>query len=49
MKTRVITALLGVPVLLAALIVRGWFAEILIIALTLIALSECYKALAAAR
>ena len=48
MKTRVITALLGVPVLLAALIVRGWFAEILIVALTLIALSECYKALAAA-
>ncbi len=48
MKTRVITALLGVPVLLAALIIRGWFAEILIVALTLIALSECYKALTAA-
>ena len=45
MKTRVITALVGVPVLLAALIIRGWFAEILIVALTLIALSECYKAL----
>jgi len=48
MKTRVITALAGVPILLAALIVRGWFAELLIVALTLIALSECYKALAAA-
>lgn len=48
MKTRVITALLGVPILLAALIIRGWFAEILIVALTLIALNECYKALAAA-
>lgn len=48
MKTRVITALLGVPVLLAALIIRGWFAELLIVALTLIALSECYKALRAA-
>ena len=48
MKTRVITALLGVPILIAALIVRGWFAEILIVVLTLIALGECYKALAAA-
>lgn len=48
MKTRVITALLGLPLLLAALIVRGWFAEMLIVALTVIALNECYKALAAA-
>ncbi|MBQ7887441.1 MAG: phosphatidate cytidylyltransferase [Clostridia bacterium] len=48
MKTRVMTALAGVPVLLLALIVRGWFAELLIVALTLIALHECYKALAAA-
>ena len=33
------------PILLAALIIRGWFAELLIVALTLIAMNECYKAL----
>ncbi|MBR3795805.1 MAG: phosphatidate cytidylyltransferase [Clostridia bacterium] len=49
MKTRVITALVGVPILIAALIIRGVVADVLIIALTLIALSECYKALAAAK
>ncbi len=45
MKTRVITALLGVPVLIAALVIRGVVADALVVALTLIALSECYKAL----
>ena len=45
MKTRVITALVGVPILLFALIVRGFVADVLIVALTLIALGECYKAL----
>ena len=45
MKTRVITALVGVPVLIAALVIRGAVADALIVALTLIALCECYKAL----
>ena len=45
MKTRLLTSLVGVPLLIAALIVRGWFAEMLIVALTLVALTECYKAL----
>jgi len=48
MKTRVITALVGVPILILALVVRGWFAELLIVLLTFIALSEYYKALRAA-
>lgn len=48
MKTRIRTALIGVPILIIALIVRGWFAELLIVALTLIAMDECYKALRAA-
>ena len=45
MKTRVLTALAGVPVLIAALVIRGWFAEILIVCLTLVGLRECYQAL----
>lgn len=49
MKTRVLTAVVGVPLLIAALIVRGWFAEMLLVILTLIAMDECYKALRAAR
>lgn len=48
MKTRIRTALVGVPILIIALVVRGWFAELLIVALTLIAMDECYKALRAA-
>ena len=48
MKTRVLTAVVGVPLLIAALIVRGWFAELLLVILTLIAMDECYKALRAA-
>jgi len=48
MKTRVLTALAGLPILLLALIVRGVFADILIVALTFIAMNECYKALSTA-
>lgn len=48
MKTRLITAAVGIPVLIFALIVRGWFAELLIVALTLVAMNECYRALEAA-
>ena len=45
MKTRLITAAVGVPFLIFVLFVRGWFAELVIVALTLIALGEVYKAL----
>ncbi|MDD7173667.1 MAG: phosphatidate cytidylyltransferase [Clostridiales bacterium] len=48
MKTRLLTAAIGIPFLIFVLIVRGWFAELLIVALTLIALYECYRALTAA-
>lgn len=48
MKTRLITAAVGIPVLILALFVRGGFAELLIVALTLIAMDECYRALEAA-
>ncbi len=45
MKTRLITAAVGVPFLIFVLCVRGWFAEAVIVVLTLIALDEVYKAL----
>ena len=45
MKTRLITAAVGVPFLIFVLFVRGWFAELLIVALALIALTEVYRAL----
>ena len=48
MKTRLITAAVGIPFLIFVLVVRGWFAELLIVALTLIALYECYHALTVA-
>ena len=46
MKTRLITAAVGVPFLIFVLCIRGWFAEAVIVVLTLIALDEVYKALA---
>ena len=49
MKTRLLTALIGVPFLILVLVVRGWFTELVITVLTLIAMKECYRALAAAR
>ena len=45
MKTRLITAAIGIPFLIFVLVVRGWFAEAVIVVLTLIALDEVYKAL----
>lgn len=48
MKTRLITAAIGVPFLIFVLGVRGWFAELVIVVLTVIALNECYRALRAA-
>ena len=49
MKTRLITTAVGVPFLIFVLIVRGWFAQLVIAALTCIALFECYRALRAAK
>ena len=48
MKKRIITACIGIPFLIFCLVVRGWFAEIVIAALTLIGLYECNRALGAA-
>ena len=45
MKTRLITAAVGVPFLIFTLVVRGWFAEFVIVALTFIAMYETYRAL----
>ena len=45
MKTRLITAAVGVPFLIFVLVVRGWFAELVIALLTIIAMRECYRAL----
>ena len=45
MKTRLITAAIGIPFLVFVLVMRGWFAEAVIVVLTLIALDEVYKAL----
>ena len=45
MKTRLITTAVGIPFLIFVLIVRGWFAELLIALLTLAALHEYYSAL----
>ena len=45
MRTRLITTAVGIPFLVFVLVVRGWVAELVIVALTLIALGECYRAL----
>ena len=48
MRTRLMTTAVGIPFLIFVLIVRGWFAELVIVALTCVALRECFRALAAA-
>ena len=45
MKTRLITAAVGIPFLIFVLIVRGWLAELLIVVLSVVALWEYYHAL----
>ena len=45
MTTRLITAAVGIPFLIFTLIVRGWFAEFVIVVLTFIAMYENYRAL----
>lgn len=49
MKTRLITAAIGIPFLIFVLYIRGWFAEVVIVLLTFIAMSECYRALRAGK
>lgn len=49
MKLRLITAAIGVPFIIFCLVVRGWFAELVVTAVTLIAMMECYRALRAAK
>ena len=48
MRTRLLTAAVGVPFLIFLLVVRGVAAELAIVLLTFFALWECYHALAAA-
>ena len=48
MKQRILTACVGVPFLIFTLVIRDWFAEIVIAVLAFIALRECYRALRAA-
>ena len=45
MKTRLITTAVGVPFLVFVLVVRGWFAELMLVLFTLTALYEYYRAL----
>ncbi len=48
MKTRLLTAAIGVPLLIVVLIVRGWIAELVIVLFTVLGLMECYHALSTA-
>ena len=48
MKTRLLTALFGIPLIIFLLVVRGWITELFIVALSVIALFEYYQALKAA-
>ena len=45
MKTRILTACVGVPFLIYVLAIGGWLAELLTSVLALVALIECYRAL----
>lgn len=49
MKTRLITSAIGIPFLIFVLVVRGWFAELLIVLISLIAVWEYYHALTEAK
>lgn len=49
MKLRLITAAVGIPGIIFCLVVRGWFTELVVTLVTLIAMNECYKALRAAK
>ena len=49
MKLRLITAAIGIPGIIFCLVVRGWFAELVVALVALIAMNECYRALKAAK
>lgn len=49
MKTRFMTAAVGIPFIVVCLVVRGWFTELIVALVTLIALVESYRALRAAK
>jgi len=49
MKLRLITAAVGIPGIIFCLVVRGWFTELVVALVTLIAMGECYRALRAAK
>ncbi|MBR5560627.1 MAG: phosphatidate cytidylyltransferase [Clostridia bacterium] len=49
MKLRLLTAVVGIPGIIFCLIVRGWFAELVIEAAAMIGMFECYRALRAAK
>ena len=48
MKKRLLTAAVGIPLVVVLLLVRGWAVELAVTLLTLIAQVECYNALRAA-
>ena len=49
MKTRLLTAAVGIPYLILCLVVRGWLAELMVVLLSFIAVTECYQAMRAAK
>ncbi len=49
MKTRLITAAVGIPFLILCLVMRGWLAELMVALLSFIGVMECYQALRAAK
>ena len=49
MKLRLITSAIGIPGIILCLVVRGWFAELVIAAVAMIGMIECYRALRAAK
>ena len=48
MKTRLLTALFGIPLIIFLLVVRGWITGLFIVALSVVALYEYYHALKSA-
>ena len=49
MKTRLLTAAVGIPFLILCLVVRGWLAELMVALLSFIGVMECYQALRTAK
>ncbi len=49
MRKRILTAVIGIPFTIFCLVVRGWFAELVIAVLAETAMIECYRALRACK